>query len=85
MRLVFRRVAEKALDRIPVDRRRQILLRLKEIAAEPSARNTSVKPLTGSDLFRLRVGDYRILFTLDEAAEVLTVELIRTRSDVYKI
>jgi mRNA interferase RelE/StbE len=84
MRLVFRRAAERALDRIPIDRRRQILSRIKEVAAEPSTRSAAIRPLAGSDLLRLRVGDYRILFTLDAAAEVLTVELIRTRGDVYK-
>jgi mRNA interferase RelE/StbE len=81
MRLVFRRAAEKAL-RIFLDRRRQILSRIREVAADPTTRNTHVKPLIGSDLLRLRVGSYRILFTLDEVGAVLTVELIRTRGDV---
>ena len=34
-------------------------------------------------MFRVRVGDYRVLFSIDEAAEVVTIELIRTRGDVY--
>ena len=84
MRLIFRRAAERALDRIPADRRRQLLSRIESLAADPTRHSANVKPLVGSDLFRLRVGDYRVLFSLDEAAEVLTVDLIRTRGDVYK-
>ncbi len=84
MRLVFRRAAEKALDRIQADRRGQILTRLKELAAEPTSRGADVKPLSGATSLRLRVGDYRVLFSVDDAEGTLTVELIRTRGDVYK-
>jgi mRNA interferase RelE/StbE len=84
MKVVFRRAAEKALQRISADRRRQILSRIKEVAENPNTRNIGVKQLSGSDLFRLRVGNYRVLFTLDESETVLTIELIRPRGDVYK-
>ena len=84
MRLVFRRAARKALDKIPADRRRQILSRIKDVAADPASRDASVKPLAGSDLLRLRVGDYRVVFGVNEAEGVVMVELIRTRGDVYK-
>jgi mRNA interferase RelE/StbE len=84
MEFVFRRAAEKALDRIPADRRRQILFRIKEVATHPTSHNFRVKPLIGSDLLRLRVESYRVLFTIDEARAVLTVEAIRTRGDVYR-
>lgn len=40
--------------------------------------------LAGSDLYRLRVGDYRVLFAVDTVNQILSVELIRTRGDVYK-
>lgn len=82
--MVFRRGAEKALDKVQADRQRQILSRLKELAADPTNRGADVKPLAGSGSLRLRVGDYRILFSLDEAERIMTVELIRTRGDVYK-
>jgi mRNA interferase RelE/StbE len=84
MIVVFRRAAEKALDRIPADRRPQILRRIKDVASDPRSRSIGVKALAGGDLFRLRVGDYRVLFSLDETKGVLIVELIRTRGDVYK-
>jgi len=84
MRVVFTRAAEKSLQRLPADRRRQILSRIEAAAADPDARNLNVEPLAGSDLLRMRVGEYRVLFNLNERDAVLTIELIRTRGDVYK-
>ena len=84
MRLIFRRAAEKALNRIPADRRRQLLARIKDVAADPANRGFDVKPLAGHDALRLRVGEYRVLFTIEERETVLIIHSIRTRGDVYK-
>lgn len=41
-----------------------------------------IKPLQGRAPFqRLRIGDYRIIFTID--GEILAVEKIKSRGDVY--
>ena len=37
-----------------------------------------------SNLFRLRVGDYRILYTIDEAVKIISIENIDNRGDIYK-
>jgi mRNA interferase RelE/StbE len=84
MKVAFTRSAERSLLRLPADRRRQILKRIEAVAANPSSRGLHVESLGGSDLLRLRVGDYRVLFSLDQVRDVLTVELVRTRGDVYK-
>jgi mRNA interferase RelE/StbE len=85
VQIVFRRAAEKALDRLPAARRRQIVGRIERLASASASRNLDVRPLEGgSGLFRLRVGDYRVLFSMSEAADTVTIELIRGRGDVYK-
>jgi mRNA interferase RelE/StbE len=84
MQVVFTRSAEKSLGRLPADRRRQMLSRIAAVAADPNSRTFDIERLAGSDLLRLRVGGYRVLFSLDETNGVLTVELVRTRGDVYK-
>jgi mRNA interferase RelE/StbE len=84
MRVVFTRAAERSFSRVPTDRRRQILTRIEAVASDPGNRRLHVEPLAGSELFRLRVGVYRVLFSLDDARDVLTVELVRTRGDIYK-
>ena len=82
---VFRRAAEKALERLPAARRRQIVGRVEWLASPSASRRLDIRPLEGATaLFRLRVGDYRVLFSVDEAAGMVTIELIRGRGDVLK-
>lgn len=45
---------------------------------------TDIKKLKGSDLLRLRVGDYRVLYRIEEEIEIITIENIDNRGDVYK-
>lgn len=45
---------------------------------------TDVKKLRGHDLYRMRVGNIRILYTVDDVIKVISVEEIDTRGDVYK-
>ena len=85
MQIVFRRAAERAFSRLPAGRRRQIISRIERLAGGSANLNLDIKPLAGgSGVFRLRVGDYRVLYSIDEAADTLTIELIRGRGDVYK-
>jgi mRNA interferase RelE/StbE len=71
MRIVFRRPAEKALNGLPAARRRQLLGRIERLASASASRTLDIRRLEGgSGLFRLRVGDYRVLFSIDEAADV---------------
>lgn len=37
-----------------------------------------------NNLFRLGVGDYRILYTIDEAVKIISIENIDNRGDIYK-
>jgi mRNA interferase RelE/StbE len=85
VQIVFRRAAERALNRLPAGRRRQIVDRIERLAAGSASRNLDIRPLEGgSGLFRPRVGNYRVLYSIDEAADTLAIELIRGRGDVYK-
>jgi mRNA interferase RelE/StbE len=42
------------------------------------------KKLEGEDKFRLRVGDYRIIYTVDNHNKVITIHRVRHRKDVYR-
>jgi mRNA interferase RelE/StbE len=83
MRVFFTSSARKSLRRLPANRRLQIVSRIEAIASETGQRG-DVARLAGSDLFRLRIGVYRVLFAVDTVNQILRVELIRTRGDVYK-
>lgn len=68
----------------PTDRTR-IRAKIDQYAADPATQANNVKRLQGSDLYRLRVGDYRVLFTVDETGNVtiMLVHRVRHRREAY--
>ena len=44
----------------------------------------NIKKLQGRDGYRLRVGDYRVIYALDNGALVITIIKIGSRGDVYE-
>ena len=53
------------------------------VAADPLAQHNNVTPLRGIDGFRLRVGDWRVLYQLDVSAQVLRITNILPRGGAY--
>ena len=59
----------------------RIRAKLAEYAADPAALANNVTPLVGVEAKRLRVGDFRVIFTEDEN-EILVLA-IGPRGDIY--
>jgi mRNA interferase RelE/StbE len=79
----YEREAERAIDALDPQIRRRILLALGNLARDPrSAQN--VKALKGNDDYRLRVGDWRVVYTLHDAVLTVLVVRIAHRRDVYR-
>lgn len=62
-----------------------IMAKVDQYAADPASLANNVKALKGSDVFRLRVGDYRVLFTVenDGSLTVMLVSAVRHRRESY--
>ena len=79
----FSRDAVKALMRMPRDQALRIRRKLDELARDP--RNApNVKKLTEHPGYRLRVGDWRVVYLLVEERVVIHVIRIAPRGEVYK-
>jgi mRNA interferase RelE/StbE len=52
------------------------------LAQDP--RPPASRPLRGRDAYRLRVGDYRILYTIEDRILLIVIVTIGHRRDVYK-
>ncbi len=79
----YSRAAFKALRRMPADTARLIRAKLEELAVAPAAMR-NVKKLTESPGYRLRVGGWRVVYTIDHGRLVVEVIKIDTRAGVYK-
>ncbi len=64
----------------------QIQTRLKEAIDDltNNPRPPGVKKLSGVDGYRLRKGDYRILFTIDDKAKEVRIYRIGHRREIYR-
>jgi mRNA interferase RelE/StbE len=81
-RLEFTRSAQKEFLRLADALSERVIRKLRELQETP--RPDGVKKLQGREGYRVRVGDYRMLYTIDDAARVIIVLSIAHRRDVYR-
>lgn len=84
MRVVrYSRDALKTLEGLPSKTARRIREKVAQYAADPTTQANNVKALKGANGYlRLRVGDWRIIFTDDGA--VVAIVRIGARGSVYE-
>jgi mRNA interferase RelE/StbE len=79
----FARSARKELEKISADVADRILSKIETLAANP--RPAGVIKLHGQkNLWRMLVGDYRVVYSLDDFSKTIDVSVIRHRRDVYR-
>lgn len=77
------RRAQKALSKVRPERDYERLQEaVWELGGEPKPHGC--QKLSGRDGWRIRVGDYRVIYEVDEAAEEVTVLDVGHRRDIYR-
>jgi mRNA interferase RelE/StbE len=79
--VVFHAPALRTLARIPRNEADRLRRKIYQYADDPSAVKANVKKLQGRAGFRLRVGNWRVIF--DENGDVLDVLEIGSRGSIY--
>ncbi len=75
--------AQDALVKIPQRNRRRITQKIDRLADNPRPRGA--RALEGQlSLYRIRVGDYRVIYQIQDAALLVLVVRIGSRGDVYR-
>jgi mRNA interferase RelE/StbE len=82
-RLAHTEAALRDLQALPQEIFRRIDARILALANNPRPRGTERIRGTRGGL-RLRVGDYRILYSVDDAQQVVTIGRVGHRRDVYR-
>jgi mRNA interferase RelE/StbE len=81
-RVVFVRSARKELESLDNAIARRILRRIEEFPLNP--RPPGCKKLAGQNrLWRIRMGDYRVVYTIDDREHLIDIRVIRHRSKAY--
>jgi mRNA interferase RelE/StbE len=74
--------AARELEAVPLKDRRRITARIRALADDP--RPPGCEKLSGEDKYRVRQGNYRILYEIADADLVVTVIRVGNRRDVYR-
>lgn len=83
-RVEFTTAAAKEIRKLDPQTRRRILAGISELEREP--RPHGVRKLTGFDnAWRVRVGDYRVLYEVIDDQILVTVVRVAHRRDVYDL
>lgn len=80
----YSKAARKALKSMPRNTAKLICEKIEALAADPYAVSNNVRKLTDHPGYRLRVGDWRVVYLIHEQVMLIAVVRIATRGDVYQ-
>ena len=82
--IVYSRQAIKVLRRLPRNLSQRIQSKIEDVASDPFGQHNNVTKLVNRPGFRLRVGDWRIIYDVqDERMEVIVMR-IAPRGEAYE-
>jgi mRNA interferase RelE/StbE len=81
--IAFQPSVEKDLRKLSSENRERVFARITELRNEPLP--SQVVKLTGTEsLYRIRVGDYRIVYEVDTEFKRVLIHYVRHRREVYR-
>lgn len=82
--IIIKRQAKKKLQSLSATDRNRITEKLVLLGDDPDDLSLDIKPITGELYFRLRVGNWRIIFDRQDKVKIIAIEKIKPRGDAYK-
>jgi len=83
-KISYTKEAEKTLQRMPRNVANLIREKLKDIAVNPYADHPKATKLQGREGYRLRVGDWRVIYKIQNEQLIIVVMKIASRGEVYR-
>lgn len=78
----FRSSAVKELRKLPADDRKSVSHAIESLANMP--RPKGVKKMAGAHAWRIRIGDYRVVYSIEDKQLIIEVIRIGHRREVYR-
>lgn len=78
----LRRRAQRALDKLPRADFQAVVEAIKELAQAPRPRG--VEKVKSAGLWRIRKGDYRIIYAIDDKQQLVTIVRIEHRREICR-
>ena len=81
-RIEVKRTAAKEIGDLPKADCRRVVAKIELLARDP--RPHGAEKLSGADKYRVRQGDYRILYEIDDSAQSVTIVKVGNRREIYR-
>ena len=81
-RLDVSHTAHRQIRKLPAPTQERVNAAIARLAENP--RPPGVRKLTAREGYRVRVGDYRILYHVDDEAKMVVIYRVMARGDVYR-
>ena len=78
----IRRRAQRGLDKLPESDFQAVIVAIKGLAQTPRPKGIEKVKTTG--LWRIRQGDYRIIFAIDDNEHLITIVRVGHRREIYR-
>jgi mRNA interferase RelE/StbE len=81
-RIEFKKSAVKEIKSLPSTELKKVLAKIESLSENPRPHD-SIK-LSGDEKYRLRCGDYRILYSIEDQILIIVIVKVGHRKDVYR-
>ena len=78
----IKKSAQKEITALQLSDRKKIVFRIQKLAKEP--RSVDCKKLSAQERYRIRVGNFRILYEIQDVVLIVTVVRVAHRKDFYR-
>ncbi|MFM8454667.1 MAG: type II toxin-antitoxin system RelE family toxin [Gammaproteobacteria bacterium] len=82
--LIIKKQAKKKLQSLSNALKIRITEKIIWLGKNPDDKNLDIKKLVGSHYYRLRVGDWPIIYERKDQIKVISIEALKPRGDAYK-
>jgi mRNA interferase RelE/StbE len=83
-RITVKPSAKRELKKLPVYIATSIVRKIDGLAAEPRPEGCKKLVNNKEELWRVRVGDYRILYTIDDSIRIVDIHHVGNRREIYR-
>jgi len=78
----FKKSAAKELTKLPKQVQVRLLAAINNLSIQP--RKGNVRPMVGSTAWRLRAGEYRVIYDINDGKVVILILKVAARKNIYR-
>ena len=82
--IIIKQQAKKKLKKIKSQDRHRIVEKILLLSDNPDDVRLDIKKLKAEPYYRLRIGDWRVIFDREDGLKIISIEKLKARGDVYK-